>query len=361
MDNKANGENQKDIQRRELVFRVLDDLKTRGERINADKLARIAKMGKQTVLPYYNEWRFLDDAQREIDDELPADLVRVLKRSLIQWKHDATASQRDFEDQANQEIDELQQVVQKLTEEGMNLKQQLEQLTDENKVLRESGERLNQQQSEHEKSIIQLNEQLNTEIEKNKKHEAVIASSKEEHTQALASLETKLDSQYQAQINHWIKTVDSERRLRVDIESKLVKQKESGLAAEKAHNEIQYRLEAKSKAHLEACEERNQYKAIVKESKPQLQVIKEITLLLNLPAEALSSAVRQLLDAEQKARNDQDAIKECRKQQAALELKNLSLQKELDSTKALEHEVARLKGYNDALKLTIEQKKENKS
>ncbi|WP_252180001.1 DNA-binding protein [Endozoicomonas sp. 4G] len=355
MDNKADSENQKDIQRRELVFRVLDDLKARGERINADKLARIAKMGKQTVLPYYNEWRFLDDAQKEADEELPADLVRVLKRSLIQWKHDATASQRDFEDQANQEIDELQQVVQQLTEEKMGLKQQLEQLAGENEALQANNEKLSLQHSECEKSIIQLKEQLNAEIEKNKKHEEALAASKEEHANALTFLETKLDSQYQSQVNHWIKTVDSERRLRTDIEAKLEKQKECGLATEKAHNEIQYRLEAKSRAHLEACEERNHYKAIVKESEPQLQVIKELTLLLNLPTEAISNAVRQLMDTEQKARHDQDAIKASKKHQAALELKNQTLQEELDSTKTLEREVERLKGYNDALKLTIEQ------
>ncbi|WP_448217028.1 hypothetical protein [Endozoicomonas sp. 2B-B] len=360
MDNKANSENQKEIQRRELVFRVLDDLKTRGERINADKLARIAKMGKQTVLPYYNEWRFLDDAQKETNEELPADLVRVLKRSLIQWKHDATALQRDFEDQANQEIDELQQVVQQFSEERLALKHQLEQLTAENEVLQENGKKLIQQQSEHEKSIIQLKEQLNAEIEKNNKHEETLACNKKEHTNALSSLETKLDSQYQAQINHWIKTVDSERRLRTDIESKLEKQKESGLAAERAHNEIQYRLEAKSKAHLEACEERNHYKAIVKESDPQLQAIKELVLLMNLPVEAITSAVRQLMDTEQKARHNEDVIKESRRHQADLEQKNRELQEELDSTKALEREVERLKGYNDALKLSIEQSKESR-
>ncbi|MGI9279835.1 MAG: DNA-binding protein [Endozoicomonas sp.] len=360
MDNKVNTENQKDIQRRELVFRVLDDLQARGERINADKLARIAKMGKQTVLPYYNEWRFLDDAEKEVDEELPADLVRVLKRSLIQWKHDATTSQRDFEDQANQEIDELQQAVQQLTEERIALKQQMEQLVSESESLKENNETLSQQQLDSEKIAIQLKEQLNAEVEKNKKQEETLAASKEEHTQALTSLETKLDNQYQGQINHWIKTVDSERRLRADIESKLQKQKESELAVEKAHNEIQYRLEAKSKAHLEACEDRNNYKAAAKEAEPQVQIIKELALLLNQPTQAISSTVRQLLDTEHRARHDQDAVKESKKVQTALELKNRELQEELDSSKALEREVERLKGYNDALKLTIEQKKENR-
>ncbi|KEQ15088.1 DNA-binding protein [Endozoicomonas numazuensis] len=361
MDNKTPTENQKDIQRRELIFRVLDDLKTKGERINADKLARIAKMGKQTVLPHYNEWRFLDDAEREVDEELPVDLVRVLKRSLIQWKHDATTSLRDFEDQANQEIDELQQVVQQLTEERVSLKQQWELLESENQSLKELNEKLNQQQSEDAKCLVQLKEQLNAEIEKNKKLEETLTSSKEEHTQALASLEIKLDHQYQGQINHWIKTVDSERRLRTDIESKLQKQKESELAAQKAHNEIQYRLEAKSKAHLDACEERNHYKTAAQALEPQVQIINELALLLNQPTEALCNTVRQLLNTEQKARHDQDIVKESKKVQAALENKNRELNEELNSAKALEREVGRLKGYNDALKLTIEQSKETRS
>ena len=126
-------ETNKDLQRRELVFRVLDDLKQSGERINADKVARLAQMGKQTVLPYYNEWRFLDDSEKEVDTDLPADLVRVLKRGLVQWKHEATEEQRILQEEANQEIDNLQEMNRQLSEERLNFKEQNEHLTDENK------------------------------------------------------------------------------------------------------------------------------------------------------------------------------------------------------------------------------------
>ncbi|WP_062270903.1 DNA-binding protein [Endozoicomonas arenosclerae] len=361
MENKATAENQKEIQRRELVFRVLDDLKAKGERINADKLARLAKMGKQTVLPYYNEWRFLDDAEKEVDDELPADLVRVLKRSLLQWKHDATASQRDFEDQANQEIDELQQIVHRLSEEQLSLKQQLEAVETENQQLKEANEKQLQYQVDADKEIVQLKEQFNAASQSNIKLEETLAASKEEHSHALSSLETKLDNQYQGQINHWIKTVDSERRLRTDIESKLQKQKDAELAAEKERNEVQYRLEAKSKAHLEACEDRNRYKAEAKESEPHSQAIKELALLLNQPIDSITEAVRHLLSIEQKAKHGENLLAEAVKNQKALEDINKSLQIQLDSSKELEREVERLKGYNDALKLTIEQNNEARS
>ena len=37
-------------QRKQHVFAILDQLKEQGERINADKVAKLAKMGKQTIL-----------------------------------------------------------------------------------------------------------------------------------------------------------------------------------------------------------------------------------------------------------------------------------------------------------------------
>ena len=139
----------KEMQRRELVFRVLDDLKANGERINADKVARLAKMGKQTVLPHYNEWRFLDDAEKEVDEELPADLVRVLKRALLEWRHTATESQRQFEEEANHEIDKLQSLADQLTNEQLAGKDKIETLTSENKQLNQEKEELRNQLEEY--------------------------------------------------------------------------------------------------------------------------------------------------------------------------------------------------------------------
>ena len=68
-----------DPKRKQHIFSILDQLRESGERINADKVARLAKMGKQTVLPYYNEWRFLAFVGSEPELELPEDLVRDLK------------------------------------------------------------------------------------------------------------------------------------------------------------------------------------------------------------------------------------------------------------------------------------------
>lgn len=128
-----------DLQRRELVFRVLDELKEGGERINADKVARLAKMGKQTVLPYYREWRFLDDVDREQQEELPEELVRVLKRGIAKWKHSLAEQGQAFEEKANTEIDELKQIVQQLSDSQAELEKENQ---EKNQALRATREKL---------------------------------------------------------------------------------------------------------------------------------------------------------------------------------------------------------------------------
>ena len=335
----------KEIQRREVVFRVLDDLKSKGERINADKLARLAKMGKQTVLPHYNEWRFLDDAEKDVDEELPVDLVRVLKRGLIQWKHQSTQEQRLFEDKANEEIDELQQIVSQLTEERVALNHQIDQLQSDAHAMADELKSVKHSSDQKERSLISATEQLKAETKKTESLENTLKELKSDHNSALTALEKKLDNQYQGQINHWIKMVDNERRLRSDIESQLQQQRDSSLSVEKERNDIQYRLEAKSRAHLDACEERNQFKESVKGSKPIVESMGELSLLLNQPVETLLSRVRSLLQTEQEAAIQKQRLTE------SLE-KQKSLTRHVETHKNIEFELVKLKGYCEALEKT---------
>ena len=108
-------------QRKKLVFGVLEELQEKGERINADKVARMAKMGKQTILPYYNEWRFTSELEKDLQEEVPEELIRALKRGIAQWKHDLSSSTRENEEAANTEIDQLKQSVQQLLDNSNDL------------------------------------------------------------------------------------------------------------------------------------------------------------------------------------------------------------------------------------------------
>ena len=348
-------ETQKDLQRREVIFRVLDDLQSKGERINADKVARLAQMGKQTVLPYYKEWRFLDEADRDGDTELPADLVRVLKRGLVQWKHELAEEQRIFEESANREIDDLQEMVRQLSEERINLKQQLndtqEHLSQKDEALKSLQDRL----TEQEKQCLIIQEQLSAENNKTESLQEQLTSIRHEHTEALKTQERQFDTKHDAQINHWMKVVDDERRLRGDIEQQLKQVTEQQFQLEKERNDIQYRLESKSRAHLEACEERKKLRQQNNELANYRHLIESVIQQVGSSQEQLLSDVSHLhqtsLQADKLAEEVERYREERNKQQQTIE----TLEHGNIRVHELEKELEKERGFTEALKLSLDQ------
>lgn len=354
-------DSQKDLQRRELIFRILDDLKEKGERINADKLARMAQMGKQTVLPHYNEWRFLDDSEKEIDTELPADLVRVLKRGLVQWRHEATENQREFEENANQEIDQLQQLASKLTDDLETIKQSLISEQEEKTSLIKELEKEKAENAETRSQLVELNARYEAAKETLETNNQQVEQLKKDHADALASQEKQLDNQYQGQLNHWMKIVDNERRLRADTDKKLDSQKEQALKIEKERNDLQLRLESKSRAHLDACEERNQFKQALKESEKNIQIVQELSLLLDAEPEQLKSASREMLSSHQSLQLCQRELAETQTKASRLEEELTKAQGKLESATQLERDLEKQKGYCEALEMAMKNLREASS
>ncbi|UYM15849.1 DNA-binding protein [Endozoicomonas euniceicola] len=348
-------ETNKDLQRRELVFRVLDDLKQSGERINADKVARLAQMGKQTVLPYYNEWRFLDDSEKEVDTELPADLVRVLKRGLVQWKHEATEEQRSLQEEANQEIDNLQEMNRQLSEERLNFKEQSERLAEEQQKLQETIAQLQAENTTLEKQQVALQEKLNNEIQKAESLTEQIEQTKKDHANALKAQERQLDTKHDAQMNHWMKVVDDERRLRADIELQLKQEKESQFKLEKERNEIQYRLESKSRAHLEACEERNHLRQHNNELAAYKHLLESVQQLINSNEEELISDITQLKDISASSERLDSQLSSASLQVQQLQEKLEQSEQLAIRMHQLEKELEKERGFSEALKLTLSQ------
>lgn len=351
-------ETDKELQRRELVFRVLDDLKAKGERINADKVARLAQMGKQTVLPHYNEWRFLDDAEKDSDAELPTDLVRVLKRGLVQWKHEVTEEQRDFQEQANKEIDELQEMNRSLTEERLALKEQLEQLSADHERLQEKMESLQSRNIDCEKKLAASQERAQSEAQKVSELQEQITTIRQEHTEALKAQERQLDTKHDAQMNHWMKVVDDERRLRADIEQQLKQEKDNQYKLEKERNEIQYRLESKSRAHLEACEERNQLRQQNNELSSCRHLLESVQQLTNTSEDSILTEITALKETSMTSHRMEEELSSASEKIQQLQIKLEQSEKTASHLHELEKELEKERGFSEALKLSLRQQAE---
>ena len=349
-------ESEKELERREKVFRVLDDLQSKGERINADKVARLAQMGKQTILPHYNEWRFLDEADRDSDDELPADLVRVLKRGLIQWKHEIAAEQRAFQEQANQEIDELQAMNRQLSDERLSIKEHNEQLETEKSTLLKQHEEASSTIIDLEQQLIATKEKLNAETEKSATLSRQMEEIKQEHINALQSQERQLDTKHDAQINHWMKVVDDERRLRADTERQLKQEKDNLFKLEKERNDLSLRLESKSHAHLEACEERNQLKTQNQALAHTEQLVNSVLQLTGSNESELLSVITQLKEQAQQLGHLNTQLSNAQSQIKQLNNKLNASEASIANIHRLEMALEKERGFSEALKLSLTQK-----
>ena len=84
-----------------------------------------------------------------------------------------------------------------------------------------------------EKQQIALTEKLNNEAHKSEALAEQIEQAKKDHAEALKAQERQLDNKHDAQMNHWMKVVDDERRLRADIELQLKQEKENQYKLEK--------------------------------------------------------------------------------------------------------------------------------
>ena len=346
-------QSEQDLQRRELIFRVLDDLKNNGERINADKVARLAKMGKQTILPYYKEWRFLDDVERDQQEELPEDLTRILKRGIAKWKHALAQRSQEFEEQANVEIDELKQTVRKLSDdlsERDKIQTALEgRLTDVSQQLStqvETGHEKNQQIAGLAAQIKAL-EQNNTEAQK------TIEQQKLEHQAYTQQLEKKLDERHQEQLNHWITVVDNERRQKQDLEKQLAKTNEQLLAVEKDRSELNNRLDAKNRSYMNACEDRNRFKSEYNTLKPKVQLVEQCALLLDCSDEEIVNRLRTMQSAELKCSHNEARLSETQQIISSLQQSLGKAETKLEQVNTLEVQLEKAKSYAEALETRL--------
>lgn len=283
-----------DQQRRQHVFRILDHLKESGERINADKIARLAKMGKQTVLPYYNEWRYLGFIADEQTLELPVELVRGLQQSIANWKHQLSGEHQRFEESANQEIDELKEKMRQLLDENERLAATGNKLQASNEGLASELDALKQVMTEKKQERQEMEHTLNLQQQENKLLRSQMQEQKVMQQQALSALEKQMDQRHQEQLNHWLSVVDDERRLKQALEKRVDKLNDQQQELKKENLELHNRLESKSKAYIRSCEERAALVAEQEKVQAIAQLASQMMILLDCNQDELLRCVRDL-------------------------------------------------------------------
>ncbi len=332
-----------DTQKKELIFRILDDLKAGGEKINADKVAKLAQMGKQTVLPYYNDWRFLDQAEKQDEDcELPLDLIRVLKRMLVEWKQEVSGDLL----KAEQDSEELKGIINQLTEQNHHLSSDIdhkeEKISHQNQHAKELEAALNQK----DQVTVALSTELDGEKRKNADLKQQLVDLQSRHEQECAEKENKLDLQYRNQIDHWMKALDDERLQTAKLAKEIEQLRVAMLAREKEKNTVETRLNHKTEAYIEACEERNHLRSKLKTHALPMELLSRLLIILDANQENITEKAKTLVISEQHCK----ALKK-EEQRLKTELENKNEQ--LNQAKIVELELEKSKGYIAALESTL--------
>ncbi|WP_067585600.1 DNA-binding protein [Endozoicomonas ascidiicola] len=343
--------------KRTRIFHILDELQEKGERINADKIARLGKMGKQTILPYYNEWRFLSDLSKDEDIELPQDLVKSLKREIGKWKHSLTEQQRSQEEASNQEIDELKQTIQQLIEKNETLsKENREYKTTNEQITLELGQ-CQETEKQQALQIHSLQSKLEQEQECSIQTIDALNEQKQDHQESVKALEKQLDQRHQEQINHWLGVVDDERRAKKSLEKSITYQNDKIHSMSKTLMELENRLENKSRAYLKACEEKNDLAATTKDLKTSSDIAEMISLLLDCGNTEIIATVRELLSDKKEQIHLQRQLDDISQSKAQLESILKKNESKLARFNQLELEVEHLKGAAEAFEKAVSGKK----
>ena len=350
---------EQDKVRRQHIFSILDDLKEKGERINADKVARIGKMGKQTVLPYYNEWRYLGALGEAEELELPDELVRGLKRGIAQWKHQLSEKQRSFEESANQEIDELKESLNQLLEKNSQLSRSNSELQDQVQQLSKELDdtKLNLEQSNQ--SLKEMESLLKSEQVQTEQLQSAAAEQKAHHLQAISSIEKQMDQRSQEQLNHWISVVDDERRLKQGLEKKISNQLQEQQELKKHNLELQSRLDSKSKAYIQVCEERNDLSSEKRKVEGVVQIANQLMVLLDCDQDSLLGAARRLLAGSRESYLVQEQYKAAKSDKEKLESRLLKAEEQLDEIATLRLELERTRGIAEAFEKALSKRTES--
>ncbi|WP_281647268.1 hypothetical protein [Parendozoicomonas sp. Alg238-R29] len=304
-----------DSQRRTLIFSVLDDMKSEGEKITAQKLAAQAKMGKQTVLPYYREWQELEILGEDDSVELSADLIRVLKREIAKEKFRQGEQAREMQDQLDDERDHYAAQSEVWRQQLDEAKASLELESKTRADLEEKLETISREKQSTDQRCASLTERLEHQAEQLASLEEKLVQEAARAEKNLAEQERRLDEAHTKIIDHWMKVIDEERREKGRLNKALEKNAADLGKSEKGRTQCESLLAAEKAAHANTFEE---VKGLQQKEIASLQDQKTLHKLQLVLGDEPEKAARELV-------NESALLKEKEKELAALEKENAEL------------------------------------
>ena len=293
-----------DAQRRALIFSVLDDMKSNNVKITAQKLATQAKMGKQTVLPYYREWQELEVLGESEEVELSQEFLRVLKREIAKEKFHQGEQLLVLQDQLDDERETYTAQSELWHQQQDALQTELGSQNEKNQALSEQNQQLQTLENELRQKLNALTEReqgLQREVEK---LEQRLQMEGERSEKALAEQERRLDESHAKIVDHWLKVLDEERREKTRLHKQYEKleQERTVLAKDNARSEELYNQERKtSQQALAQLADAEQKLAALQERQPALEqdlkqqqaIVDQVSAMLDQP-EDLFAVIKQL-------------------------------------------------------------------
>ncbi|MTI13328.1 coiled-coil domain-containing protein [Sansalvadorimonas verongulae] len=289
-----------DSQRRTLIFSVLDDMKSAGEKVTAQKLATQAKMGKQTVLPYYREWQELEILGEDDGIELSGDLVRVLKREIGKEKFRQGEQARIIQDQLDEERDHYAAQSEIWRQQLDELKSQLESETQAKQHLEEQCEVLQKQNREWEQKLTSISERFEHQSQQLQQLEEKLTQEAKRSEQALAEQERRLDESHTKIIDHWLKVIDEERREKARLLKASEKDSAALATAEKEKVQLESLLANRGRAYDLALEDIEAFKQREEVAKYKVDTLERLQKNLGDDVEA---RIAELLNAQDELKN----------------------------------------------------------
>ena len=244
-----------DSQRRALIFSVLDDMKTNGEKVTAQKLATQAKMGKQTVLPHYREWQELEILGDSEEIELSQELVRVLKREITKEKFRQGEQLREVQDQLEEERDHYAAQSELWQQQIGELKEKLQSEESQNTELNKQNTALKEQEHEQRQKLSSLTDKLENAQSEVSKLEQRLAQDAKRAEEAQAEQERRLDASHNKILEHWMKALDEERREKSRLQKQAEKRELERTTLSKDKSRIENQFEHEKKNHRQTVEQ----------------------------------------------------------------------------------------------------------
>ncbi len=340
----------KDNQRRAQIFNVLDDFKSRNEKITAQKLAAQVKMGKQTVLPYYREWQELEILGDDEELELSQELVRVLRREIAKEKFRQGEKTRDLQDELDERTYELAE-----SREEWSLK--CKELEDRTKHLEQKCSQLEQSNIELQKHLTDSQGQVKSQkeraeqlTEQHKNLENRLDQEIRQGKEALVEQEGRLDEAHQKIINHWMKVIDEERREKGRLQKHLERLQETGSRREKELHETVAAMEAEKRLVTSLKSANSEQKSLIELMTKDQSKLNQLAVSLGNPADIDAEIAKLKAEAELSTQLERQLLEQTSKVQVFE--KNSHLKDELEQkNRALSEQVIRLEAQIEGIQM----------